>query len=410
MNPCLNDQERQSTVAPAGAICHNGGRAETTLDDAIHRDPCHTGGLNCQSPEFVGHIHYLTVACYVEWGALWGQQRKLLSETRFRARFKGLQVIEFGGRKARLLAKAPALGNDPVRMSYYLIINGVVFMLSDRRSASGFSPNVMVQVPGQQCLRWQVRDLMEFVRGVIRVAGGEIVCEKLSRVDLALDLLDVTMDGFWAAYEEQRFITRVKHHLQIGGTEGRTLYFGKPPLSLCIYDKTGQLEKLSGYQLREELMLLHRLWGRSSEAVTRVEYRLYRDALKEHGIDSPDDLFRKLPDLIGYLTSKWIRLTRDPVDRMNPGRALTLPLWTQVAEGFQRWAGAPQGASLAPLPKVQQETGALAKQLLGLALTHAARVHGRVLTVQETLDHAQAVLAQEIVRINLQEAYGRRIT
>jgi len=95
---------------------------------------------------------------------------------------------------------------------------------------------------------------------------------------------------------------------------------------------------------------------------------------------------------------------------MNPGRALTLPLWEQVADGFQRWAGKPQGTSLAPLPKIKLETGALAKQLMGLALTHAARVHGRALNVTETLEHARAVLAEQIVRINLKEEYARRIS
>lgn len=149
--------------------------------------------------------------------------------------------------------------------------------------------------------------------------------------------------------------------------------------------------------------------GRVADTVTRVEYRLYRDTLKQHGIDSPSDFSLKLPDLLDYLTTRWIRLTRDPVDRMNPARAHTLPLWEEVAAGFRNWAGAPVGESLTPLPKVQQEPRILARQILGLALTHAARVHGRVLTVAETLNHIQAVLAQEILRVNLQESYAKRL-
>lgn len=263
MNCYLEELEHQVAAAavPAGAIFQNGGNAKTTLDDTKLRRISNTGSLTSQNAPFVGHIHYLAVAFYIDWGAAWGKLRKLLSENRYRTRFKGVQVIEFGGHKAKLMARAPAMGSDSIRMSFYLVIDGVVFLLSDRRSASGCSPNVVVQVPGQQCLRKPGKQLLKFIRSVINGAGGVIICEKLSRVDLALDLLDVSMDTFWSAYQENRFITRAKHHRQIGGTEGRTVYFGKPPLSLCIYDKAAQLKTLSGQHLMGELYLLRHLWA-----------------------------------------------------------------------------------------------------------------------------------------------------
>jgi hypothetical protein len=335
-----------------------------------------------------------------------------LNDAKYTARGKGSQEITFGGHRAIVMARAPEMGNkrSRVRMAFCLIIEGIQFMLADCRAAGGSAPNVMVQVPGLQCLRYTLPEILALVRSVIRLAGGAIIAEKLSRVDLALDLLDVSMDPFWQAFMEERFVTRVKHHWHIGGTEGRSLYFGKVPLTLCVYDKRAQLKTKSDLQVSEEAYYLHRLWGTNFVTdVTRVEFRLFRDTLRQHGIDSPADFQGKLPDLIGYLTSKWFRFTEGPVDRMNAGRALTLPLWTKVAEGFQQWAGAPQGASLAPLAKLPLATEQLAKQLLGLALTHAARVHGRALTVVETLDHIRAVLAQEIVRINLQEAYATRL-
>lgn len=407
------DQHGSGVPSAATASCQAPDEPEKPLVETTHCANSNTTLAILQGPTCKCRVNWISLSFYIEWAAtVWISLRRLLTKAKYTARCKGSQLITFGGYQAQVLAYAPELGGrqGQIRTAFFLVIEGVRFLMGDRRVAAGHAPNLIVQATGLQCLRFTLQEILVLVRSVIRLAGGVIVTEKLSRVDLASDILDQPIDPFWQACLQNRFVTRTKHHRQIGGSEGRTLYFGEIPLTLCIYDKKAQLKTKSDLQVSEEAYYLHRLWGTNFVTdVTRVEFRLFRDTLRQHGIDSPADFQGKLPDLIKYLTGRWFRFTAGPVDRMNTARALTLPLWAQVAAGFQNWAGAPQGASLAPLPKLPLATEQLAKQLLGLALTHAARVHGRALTVVETLDHARAVLAQEIVRINLQEAYATRL-
>lgn len=382
--------------------------AEMSSDDALLGYISNTRGQTSQKYTKIGHIHYLHVSFYVNWEN-WNPLRKTLAEARHCASYQGPQIITVGKQKAKLLARSPTMGNGRIRMSYCLEIQGIHFLLADRRSASGASPNVMAIVHGTQCLQWTLPALLSFIRKVIGDAGGSIMLEKLSRVDIALDLLDQPIDPFWTAYQQERFITRVKDHRHIGGTDGRTLYFGKTPLTLCLYDKKAELRAKAAERIRDEAWLLNKLWGRESSAVTRVEFRLFRDALKNRGIDSPADFQGKLPDLINYLTKQWFRFTRDEVDRLNPGRVRTLPLWKDVAAGFREWAGAPQGVSLKALPAQRQEPVVIGRQLVGLALTHAARTHNRVLSTTETVDHIVGLLRKELARLNLRREYEKRL-
>ena len=98
----------------------------------------------------------------------------------------------------------------------------------------------------------------------------------------------------------------------------------------------------------------------------RVEYSLGREKLKECGIGSPDDYFRKRGALVADLSTNWIRFTESNVDRRNTTRAATLPLWLDVAEGFAAWAGQPNGEVLEPLPRGPVDVTASINQIYGL--------------------------------------------
>ncbi len=57
--------------------------------------------------------------------------------------------------------------------------------------------------------------------------------------------------------------------------------------------------------------------------------RIRRDGLKSHGIDCVQDYLDRRESLAKYLTTEWLRLTLDHVDKKNKNqsKARTLPLW-----------------------------------------------------------------------------------
>ena len=146
--------------------------------------------------------------------------------------------------------------------------------------------------------------------------------------------------------------------------------------------------------LKSFFMWAHRWHEQEPEKAIRVEFQLGREALKERGIDSPEDYFAKRGDLTAYLCNEWVRFTTGSVDRTNTSRAEVLPIWLKVADGFREWAGNPAGLSLAPLDRGQIDVRQLEKQGVGVLLT-AAVLCGKA----EDLDMFLAYYKRVIVKL-----------
>ena len=241
---------------------------------------------------------------------------------------------------------------------------------------------------GEICLYNGATLCLKDGRDFIESLGGIIRKEKLSRVDIALDMPGVGMDEFFAAFNEKRYISRIKSH---GFTEsnGLTLKFGESPLLLRIYDKLAETKKCAN-SLKAFAMQDRRWGGKIPDKAIRVEFELRRDALKERGIDSVDDYFTKRADLVNYLVRGWFRFTTESVDRenKNQSRAEVLPLWKDVQTAFESWAGSPVGCSLEPLNLEAVDVSQCFKQALGV-IKAAAKYQGKNnLNTEELLSYA----------------------
>lgn len=218
---------------------------------------------------------------------------------------------------------------------------------------------------GDPCLRYGALDTLKFARSVLMSLGCEIDEDKLSRVDLCLDLPGVAPDIFVRAAREGRYISQARIYREIESSS-HTVILGKDPLSLSIYNRLAVVKRKPNSPELLHLMK-HRRWGGTvPKHATRVEFRLRRDALKRFGIDSPDDYFQRRGDLVRHLCQKAFRFTDRRVDRNNTTRAKVLPLWLDIANGFASWAGQPVGAPLKPLPKKPVNVSYLVKQAHGL--------------------------------------------
>jgi hypothetical protein len=86
------------------------------------------------------------------------------------------------------------------------------------------------------------------------------------------------------------------------GRHYETFQFGKNNL-VRIYDKTRELK------MRPQKEWEKTLWkDPNAKHVTRVEFQLRREMLKELEINSLDDLAEKLPDIWAHLTQCWFKL------------------------------------------------------------------------------------------------------
>ena len=255
------------------------------------------------------------------------------------------------------------LGKGPY-MAYKFACEGLTFLVEDCPAPRGTRCNVRFNVPGEVCLQRGGLGCLELARDIVRQAGGEIDREVLSRVDPCVDLSGVGMGPFWDAAREERFITYSKERVEIMH-RSRTLIFGQRPLSLSIYDKLAQVRSKQDPNLLA--LMVDRRWGGvvPGQAV-RVEFSLGRGKLKEFGISSPADYFRKRGDLVDHLCTHWFRFTSDSIDRRNTTRAATLPLWTDVHAAFADWAGEPNGEKLEPLPRGPVDVTGLLKSGYGL--------------------------------------------
>lgn len=329
--------------------------------------------------QFTGGEDWLEWCCYVDWQTGWDKLQPRLAKAkeiagdRKLAKLSGGDLILFGDTEAHVNPSGTSLGKKGKgqHMAYRLECSGLVILIANRKCVMGSAPNVVIRADGTQCLNRGAVGCRELGRKLLKKAGAFIRREKLSRVDLCLDLPGVPMDAFLSAYREERYICRATAKGLIESS-GATIYLGKNPLKLRIYDKAAQMR--SECDVVKLFMMMERRWhGVDQKQATRVEFELSRDALKSRGVDTPDDYFQKRADLIAYLCNNWVRFTEGEVDRTNTTRIRVLPLWAEVTAGFESWAGQPRGETLAPLDREGVDVRQLIKQAIGVLLSAGVR-------------------------------------
>ena len=284
---------------------------------------------------------------------------------------KGIEHAHFGPYLVRVWPTGSRIGKEGPYYAFVGEYAGIVIKIQDRAAPKNECPNVLVEIDGLVCLELGDRGALELTYDLIRQMGGEIDQVKLSRIDVCLDMPGVGMDEFAAAAAEWRYVSRLRNHWgwESGDREkkssGRTVLFGKLPLQLEVYDKLAEV-RASRNSRKLELMMARRWNGEMPAQAVRVEFRVGRAKLRELGIDSPDDFYRKRRVLVDYLCCDWFRFTDGPVDRANTTRAATLPLWAQVHEAFAAWAGQPNGEKLEPLPRGPVDVTGLFRQSYGV--------------------------------------------
>jgi hypothetical protein len=289
--------------------------------------------------------------------------------------------------------------NAGLHYKYRFIIDGVVFLIHHNPPK------------GRQCVRIRYgataligRDLFTLhsaVLAFLHSLGFTVTDEKLSRVDMQVlvkrQVSDFVLPILRGHAVKKSRIEGIKNRSEkietyTLGTSGR--------LELCIYDKRAELNHaLSQDPVKYHLMLRHCIdpeYFFGGGSITRIEFRLWRDALRAVGIDTVQDLQEREYALVDWLTTHWFRLLEKPKIRGHENTASIHPLWLEVQALFRKWFSGisddNKPVEWSPRESVSCNPVMLEKQAAGCLASSIALRFGSQLTKEKTLDLLEPII------------------
>jgi hypothetical protein len=184
-------------------------------------------------------------------------------------------------------------------------------------------PNFFVTFTSEALWRESAYDLSEkFLKWADSVGYGQMVSEKISRVDFCFDYKLTEID-----FDEDFFVSYSKKdskHRECGTVQ--TFTFGKDDVVLRVYDKIAEIKQQS------EKVWFYILWGQETD-VWRIEWQIRKAVLKQFGIVTFTDLKERQGNLLHYLAYDHDTL-HQPNDDSNRSRWPLHPLWKDLQENI----------------------------------------------------------------------------
>ncbi len=295
---------------------------------------------------------------------------------------KGDDEVQFGLLRYIVSSRgAPQGGIGSVYMRWRLAAgNGLVVLVMNRGEAHRTMPNVTVRASSLLLMRFGFDRVWNLMQYCVEALGGEIIGNKLSRVDPCVDLPGTDISEFAECFKNHWVVSRSRKRRKLGkpefveeyldGTDYETFYVGRTPLLCRIYDKLTE----SRQDILKRAVLEASRWNGVPECAARVEFQLSRPTLTRFGIDSVEDWIAKRSDVIEELTGNWLRLTAGPVDRKHAKRTPMHPVWEKTREAFFAWCGQATGQELSPLPTLAVNSSRQVATVIGIFSGMFARI------------------------------------
>ena len=142
--------------------------------------------------------------------------------------------------------------------------------------------------------------------------------------------------------KKEMFVTRKRKYSTISeignANTTQTIYIGKEPFLLRIYNKKEELKKSNKKDLMYEYFLNNDF--DAEQPIFNVEFELHRTHLKQFNINTIDDLFLNAINLFKQ-SMEDIRLvdisniTQKDIENNTKNRAMTLPIWDYIKENYK---------------------------------------------------------------------------
>ena len=221
-------------------------------------------------------------------------------------------------------------------------------------------PSLLIEFRAEALWRYGAKVLLVYIRRLIEHHGGRVEDVKVSRADLAADLL--VREGLINRQTEGHIVSRVdatgtkSYRRRVNAVE---VGFGGK-LMCRIYDKPLEIRQKNNVK-----EWFYDVWGIEDvppdHAVFRVEFQMRREVLKEIGVGDAETFLLEMDKVWSYCSQKWLRFVERP--DMKRDRQKLLPWWSVVQRA---WAD--QLHPVAPAerfkPCAAEET-MLTRQILG---------------------------------------------
>jgi hypothetical protein len=237
----------------------------------------------------------------------------------------------------------------------------------------------------------------EFVLPFLKRLGLVIHTEKLSRVDAQV-MFDVDVKEIIRLCEDGHLTSKLRKG-SIDFKNGfcwkkETLTLGSvSKVEVCIYDKGKELRAKKKNIVKEADFISHCVgdeWINSGRPITRVEFRLGRDALKALGVNTVADLQERERAIFDLLTMDWFRILKDPKVRGHENTAALHPIWERVRMLFNVYfsGSAVETVEWQRKDKTSCDSFALKRQAMGCLAKAFAYDFGSQVSSQSTVDLA----------------------
>jgi hypothetical protein len=194
-------------------------------------------------------------------------------------------------------------------------------------------PVAIVEVSGLGCLQsGTTENVTDFVGMLLVDLEFEGVTFKVSRVDICCDV-KLNFQRVVDDLEGRRYATVARAIRYFGSPRQRTaetVYVGVGDVMLRLYDKLAEVKAKgdAGYA-----GLLEHRWGGTQFAVTRVEFQIRGEAIREFDFLYPVTE-SQVRDAWTYLTSKFFRILGEQVEHRHYSRVECAGYWDEIAAAY----------------------------------------------------------------------------
>lgn len=272
--------------------------------------------------------------------------------------------------------------------SWLLEWEGMRIIIKNQPTYNEKYPNIVVEIGSIPLMDHGHKEAWSMLVRMLSTLGFRQGDTHVSRVDLCVDLPEVGVQEFVEPFMKDWCLRRGRSWGMYGDGlfKDSTGYWVGGDIHIRIYDKIAELKKTG--DVFKQGVLMARRWGYLPEQATRVEFQVRREALKnQFRVDSVEDLFKRIPDMIAWLTFDWFRLTDGEPDRENGNerRSEVSPLWQRVIDLFTEWAGRMQ-LLVHPRERSKPSAQRLAQQALGVLTSLGALCGSPARTVEHLLE------------------------
>ena len=196
--------------------------------------------------------------------------------------------------------------------------------------------NIRIQLLGNGIYSFGLNDMLSLVNdGLLKdLTTGKF---PITRVDLNcfiqadLSFIDKSMFS-----SRKRTYTTISEIANANGLE--TLYVGKEPFKLRLYDKMKELQKSPKKQLMYEYFINNGFDNEEDIKVFNVEFQMNRRHLQQFNIDNVEDMLKNAKRLFEFAMDDIRLIDINSVSKSvlehNKHEALTHPIWEEIKNNF----------------------------------------------------------------------------